>query len=75
MHRHFLVSQTQKFYEQNPLIKVKKRGFDRKIVQVDVTLLENWKKVTEMLTKKIFHHCLLQKLQQKISVCNFQQKW
>jgi hypothetical protein len=52
MHRHFLVSQTQKFYEQNPLIKVKKRGFDRKIVQVDVTLLENWKKVTEMLTKK-----------------------
>ena len=40
MHRHFLVSQTQKLYEQNPLIKVKKRrrGFDRKIVQVDVTL-------------------------------------
>jgi hypothetical protein len=76
MQRHFLVSQTQKFYEQNPLIKVKKKkGFDRKIVQVDVTLLGNWKKATEMLTKKLFHHCLLQKLQQKISVCNFQQKW
>jgi hypothetical protein len=46
MQRHFLVSQTQKFYEQNPLIKVKKKkkGFDRKIVQVDVTLLGNWKK-------------------------------
>jgi hypothetical protein len=42
---------------------------------VDVTLLGNWKKATEMLTKKLFHHCLLQKLQQKISVCNFQQKW
>ena len=46
MRRHFLVSQTQKLYEQNPLIKVKKRrrGFDRKIVQVDVTLRGNWKK-------------------------------